>query len=142
MSKSISFMFSSRSFMVSEMIFVSSVKKVVQFHSFAKMQLSSFPSTILLKRLSFFLEKEMDTHSRILAWEIPWREEPGGLHFMESQELGTAQRLNHHHCLFLTVCSCLLCYRLTDHMSMCLLLCYLFCSIDLCVSFCSSNMLF
>ena len=25
------------------------------------------------------LEKEMATHSTILAWEIPWREEPGGL---------------------------------------------------------------
>ena len=26
------------------------------------------------------LEKEMETHSSILAWEIPWTEEPGGLH--------------------------------------------------------------
>ena len=26
------------------------------------------------------LEKEMATHSRILAWKIPWTEEPGGLH--------------------------------------------------------------
>ena len=25
------------------------------------------------------LEKEMATHSSILAWEIPWSEEPGGL---------------------------------------------------------------
>ena len=25
------------------------------------------------------LEKEMTTHSSILAWEIPWTEEPGGL---------------------------------------------------------------
>ena len=25
------------------------------------------------------LEKEMATQSRILAWEIPWREDPGGL---------------------------------------------------------------
>ena len=25
------------------------------------------------------LEKEMATHSSILAWEIPWTEEPGGL---------------------------------------------------------------
>ena len=24
------------------------------------------------------LEKEMATHSRILVWEIPWAEEPGG----------------------------------------------------------------
>ena len=26
------------------------------------------------------LEREMATHSSILAWEIPWREEPGGLY--------------------------------------------------------------
>ena len=26
------------------------------------------------------LEKEMATHSSILAWEIPWTEEPGRLH--------------------------------------------------------------
>ena len=26
------------------------------------------------------LEKEMATHSSILAWETPWAEEPGGLH--------------------------------------------------------------
>ena len=34
-----------------------------------------------------FLEKEMATHSSILAWRIPWTEEPGGLHSMGSQEL-------------------------------------------------------
>ena len=28
------------------------------------------------------LEKEMPTHSSILAWEIPWTEEPGGLQSM------------------------------------------------------------
>ena len=28
------------------------------------------------------LEKEMVTHSSILAWEIPWTEEPGGLQSM------------------------------------------------------------
>ena len=28
------------------------------------------------------LEKEMATHSRILAWEIPWMEEPGRLQSM------------------------------------------------------------
>ena len=26
------------------------------------------------------LEKQMATHSSILSWEIPWTEEPGGLH--------------------------------------------------------------
>ena len=34
------------------------------------------------------LEKEMATHSSILAWEIPWAEEPGGLQFMGSQRVG------------------------------------------------------
>ena len=31
------------------------------------------------------LEKEMATHSSILAWEIPWTEEPGGPQAMGSQ---------------------------------------------------------
>ena len=31
------------------------------------------------------LEKEMATHSSILAWKIPWMEEPLGLQFMGSQ---------------------------------------------------------
>ena len=34
------------------------------------------------------LEKEMATHSRILAWEIPWTEEPGGLQSMGLQRVG------------------------------------------------------
>ena len=34
------------------------------------------------------LEKEMATHSNILAWRIPWREEPGGLQSMGSQRVG------------------------------------------------------
>ena len=33
------------------------------------------------------LEKEMATHSRILAWKIPWTEEPGRLQFTVSQSL-------------------------------------------------------
>ena len=32
------------------------------------------------------LEKEMTTHSSILAWEIPWTEEPGGLQSMGLQK--------------------------------------------------------
>ena len=35
------------------------------------------------------LEKEMATHSSILAWRIPWTEEPGRLEFMGSQESDT-----------------------------------------------------
>ena len=33
------------------------------------------------------LEKEMATYSSILAWRIPWTEEPGGLQFMRSQRV-------------------------------------------------------
>ena len=33
------------------------------------------------------LEKEIATHSSILAWEILWREKPGGLQSMGSQRL-------------------------------------------------------
>ena len=33
------------------------------------------------------LEKGMATHSSILAWRIPWTEEPGGLQSMRSQRL-------------------------------------------------------
>ena len=33
------------------------------------------------------LEKEMATHSSILAWRIPWTEEPGGLQSMGSQSV-------------------------------------------------------
>ena len=35
------------------------------------------------------LEKEMAIYSNILAWEIPWTEEPGGLQSMGSQESDT-----------------------------------------------------
>ena len=35
------------------------------------------------------LEKGMATHSSILAWEIPWTEEPGGLQSMGSQKAQT-----------------------------------------------------
>ena len=34
------------------------------------------------------LEKEIATHSSILAWRIPWTEEPGGLQSMELQRVG------------------------------------------------------
>ena len=34
------------------------------------------------------LEKEMATHSSILAWKILWTEEPGGLQSMGSQGVG------------------------------------------------------
>ena len=34
------------------------------------------------------LEEEMATHSSILAWTIPWTEEPGRLQSMGSQRVG------------------------------------------------------
>ena len=34
------------------------------------------------------LEKEMATHSSILAWKIPWTEKPGRLQPMGSQRVG------------------------------------------------------
>ena len=34
------------------------------------------------------LEKEMATHSSILAWKIPWTEEPGKLQSIGSQRVG------------------------------------------------------
>ena len=43
------------------------------------------------------LEKEMATHSSILACIIPWTEKPGGLQSMGSKELDMTWWLNHHH---------------------------------------------
>ena len=40
------------------------------------------------------LEKEMATHPNILAWAIPWTEEPSGLQSMGSQKSQTRQRPN------------------------------------------------
>ena len=41
------------------------------------------------------LEKEMATHSSILAWKIQWTEESGVLQSTGLQELDTTERLNH-----------------------------------------------
>ena len=42
------------------------------------------------------LEKETATHSRILAWRIPWTEEPGGLQSTGHKESDTTERLHFH----------------------------------------------
>ena len=42
------------------------------------------------------LEKEMATHSNILAWKIPWMEEPGGLHPWGRKDSDTTERLHFH----------------------------------------------
>ena len=55
-------------------------------HGVAKSQtrLSDFTFTFHFHTL----EKEMATHSSILAWRIPWTEEPGGLQSAGSQRVG------------------------------------------------------
>ena len=42
------------------------------------------------------LEKEMATHSRGLAWEIPWTEEPDGLHGVTKESAMTYQLNNNY----------------------------------------------
>ena len=41
------------------------------------------------------LEKELTAHSSILAWRIPWTEEPDRLQFMELKESDLTERLTH-----------------------------------------------
>ena len=43
------------------------------------------------------LEEEMATHSRILAWRIPWTEEPGGLQSMRLLSQTRLKRLSRQH---------------------------------------------
>ena len=52
------------------------------------------------------LEKEMATHSSILAWRIPWTEEPGGLQSMGSKRVGhdwVTNTLTQYHLSFRTL---------------------------------------
>ena len=44
------------------------------------------------------LEKDLAAHSRILAWRIPWTEEPGGLQSMGSQRVGHNWLTNNNYC--------------------------------------------
>ena len=70
----------------------------------------SFPNGSAVKNLSVsaedassilgsgrYLEKEMAAHSSILAWEIPWTEQPGGLQSMGSQRVGHNLATKHAH---------------------------------------------
>ena len=45
--------------------------------------------TSYLETSRAIMEEEIATHSNILAWRIPWTEEPGRLQSMGSQELDT-----------------------------------------------------
>ena len=51
------------------------------------------------------LEKGMATHSGILAWRIPWTEEPGGLQSMGSQRVGVTEHSHTVHS-FMAAASC------------------------------------
>ena len=54
---------------------------------------------VFLKFSCFFYDptdKEMATHSSILAWKIPWTEEPGRLQSVGLQESDTTERLSTH----------------------------------------------
>ena len=47
-----------------------------------------FSDFIFLLHYAKILEKEMATHFSILAWRIPWTEEPGGLQSVVLQRVG------------------------------------------------------
>ena len=53
------------------------------------------------------LEKEMATHSIILAWEIPWMQKPGSLQSTGSQKLDTTKQLHFHFFLLNALCICI-----------------------------------
>ena len=47
------------------------------------------------------MKKEMLTHSSVLAWKIPWTDEPGSLQSMGSQRVGhESKQLSLHTCIF------------------------------------------
>ena len=52
-------------------------------------------SSKIICSYAFSLEKEMTTHSRILAWRILWTEEPGGRQFMGHKEPETTEAAEH-----------------------------------------------
>ena len=62
-------------------------------------QLSDFTFTFHFHTL----EKEMATHSSILAWGIPWMEELGGLQSMGCKESDISEQL-HFHFIFFAIC--------------------------------------
>ena len=48
------------------------------------------------------LEEEMATYSKILAWRIPWTEEPGGLHPWGCRESDITERMSTHTSSYIT----------------------------------------
>ena len=77
-----------------------------KFHSLDQSQRDVWVSESSLNTLkntytAHWLEKEMATNSSVLAWKIPWTEEPGGLQSIGSQRIGhdlvTKQQQKHIH---------------------------------------------
>ena len=62
------------------------VKSLVQYHSSKASIL--WRSAFFIYQLSHPLEKGMAIHSSILAWRVPWTEEPDGLQSLGSQRVG------------------------------------------------------
>ena len=81
MSESVLPVFSSKSFIVSVLMFRSLIH-------FEFILVYGVKSDFTFSFHLHALEKEMATHSSVLAWKIPWTEEPGGLQSMGSQRVG------------------------------------------------------
>ena len=78
-------MFSSKSFIVSGLTFWTFlIAKLVK----------NLPAWVRFQGWEDPLEKEMAIHASILAWKVPWAEEPGRLQSMESQDLDTVLHLD------------------------------------------------
>jgi len=81
--------------------------------SVVKNPLAMQETTVRSRGLKDRLEEDMVTHSSILAWRIPWTEEPGGLQSIGSQSWTQLKRLSSHAhkivscdiCMFIYVCS-------------------------------------
>jgi len=59
-----------------------------QWASLVAQMVKNLPAMLQETQAQSSLKKGMATHSSILAWRIPWTEEPGGLQPMGSQRVG------------------------------------------------------
>ena len=62
-----------------------------------------------------YMEKEMAAHSSILAWKIPWMEEPGGLQSMGSQRVRHDWVTSLSFYIYVCVCMCIYIYIYTHN---------------------------
>ena len=87
--------------MLVHIIIIFSLSRTLKTYPLSKFQIRTSLEAQRLKRLPAMwetwvrslgradpLEKEMATHSSILAWRIPWTEEPGRLQSVGSQRVG------------------------------------------------------